>query len=42
MLRGVILKGIGLEYLFGQVAALLVFGVVIAALSIVRFRRTLE
>ena len=42
MLRGVILKGIGLEYLFSQVAALMVFGLVIAVLSIVRFRRTLE
>ena len=42
ILRGIILKGIGLEYLYGQALALLVFAIVIAALSVIRFRRSLE
>lgn len=42
ILRGIILKGVGLEYLYEQVLALLVFGLVIATLSIVRFHRSLE
>lgn len=42
VLRGIILKGIGLEYLYGQVLALIVFGLVIATLSVVRFHKSLE
>ena len=42
VLRGIILKGVGLEYLYGQALALLVFAVVIATLSVIRFHRSLE
>lgn len=42
VLRGIILKGIGLEFLYGQAIALLIFAVVISALSVFRFRRSLE
>lgn len=42
VLRGIILKGVGLEYLFGQVVALAIFALVIATMSVVRFRRSLE
>jgi ABC-2 type transport system permease protein len=42
VLRGIILKGVGLEYLYGQAVALAIFAVVIAGMSIVRFHRTLE
>jgi ABC-2 type transport system permease protein len=42
ILRGIITKGVGLDYLYGQLAALLVFAVVIAVLSAVRFQKSLE
>ncbi len=42
VLRGIILKGVGLEYLYGQALALLIFAVIIATLSVVRFHRSLE
>jgi ABC-2 type transport system permease protein len=42
VLRGIILKGVGLQILRQQVAALLVFGVVIVLLAAARFRKRLE
>jgi ABC-2 type transport system permease protein len=42
IVRGILLKGIGLEVLAGQVGALLVFGVVIMAFAATRFRKRLE
>ena len=42
VVRGIVLKGIGLEYLWSQVLPLLVFGVVVFTLSILRFRKQLE
>ncbi len=42
IVRGVILKGIGLELLTEQVIAMAIFGVVILTLSAARFRKRLE
>ncbi len=42
VVRGIVLKGIGLEYLWPQVLPLLVFGAVVFTLSILRFRKQLE
>ena len=42
VIRGIILKGVGLEVLQGQVVALLVFGVSILVLAASRLRRRLE
>ncbi len=39
IIRGIILKGIGFPYLVSQVAALLVFSVVLIALSIIKFKK---
>jgi ABC-2 type transport system permease protein len=39
IIRGIVLKGVGLPYLVGQVAALLVFSVVFVTLSAVRFKK---
>ncbi len=39
ILRGIVLKGIGIEYLWDQVFCLLVFGLAVNTLSILRFRR---
>ncbi|NLE76390.1 MAG: ABC transporter permease [Chloroflexi bacterium] len=41
IIRGIILKGVGLEILGGQVAALLVFGLGVMLLAASRFRKTL-
>jgi ABC-2 type transport system permease protein len=41
VLRGTILKGVGLEALWSQIVPLAVFAVAIAALSALRFRRSL-
>lgn len=41
ILRGIFLKGIGIRILWPQMAALLVYGVVVIVLSSLRFRRTL-
>jgi len=41
IIRGIFLKGVGFEELWGQGLALLVFGVVILALAVLRFRRKL-
>ncbi len=42
IMRGIIVKGVGLEVLAGQVEALLIFGVVIMAFAATRFRKRLE
>ena len=42
IVRGVFLKGVGLEVLWPQAVALISFGILILTLSIMRFRRTLE
>jgi ABC-2 type transport system permease protein len=42
IMRGIIVKGVGLEVLAGQVGALLVFGVMIMAFAATRFRKRLE
>jgi len=39
IIRGIILKGIGFPYLISQVAALLVFSMVLTALSILKFKK---
>ena len=42
IMRGIIVKGVGLEVLASQVGALLIFGVVIMAFAATRFRKRLE
>jgi ABC-2 type transport system permease protein len=42
VVRGIVLKGIGLEYLWPQLVPLIVFGAVVFTLSVLRFRKTLE
>jgi ABC-2 type transport system permease protein len=42
IMRGIIVKGVGLEVLAGQVGALLIFGVLIMAFAATRFRKRLE
>ncbi|MBC8264586.1 MAG: ABC transporter permease [Anaerolineales bacterium] len=42
IVRGIVLKGIGLELLIEQVVAMAIFGVVILTLSAARFRKRLE
>ena len=42
ILRGIILKGVGVEVLWPQVLALAAFGVVVFSLSANRFRKTLD
>ncbi len=39
IIRGIVLKGIGFQYLVSQVAALLVFSVVLITLSIIKFKK---
>jgi ABC-2 type transport system permease protein len=39
IIRGIVLKGIGFSYLVPQVAALLVFSVVLLAVSIAKFKK---
>lgn len=39
IIRGIVLKGIGFQYLISQVAALLVFSVVLITLSIIKFKK---
>ncbi|OPY57959.1 MAG: Inner membrane transport permease YbhR [Pelotomaculum sp. PtaU1.Bin035] len=39
IIRGIVLKGIGFQYLIPQVAALLVFSVVLMSLSIIKFKK---
>jgi ABC-2 type transport system permease protein len=42
IVRGVFLKGVGIEVLWPQMLALTVIGLVILSLSVLRFRSTLE
>jgi ABC-2 type transport system permease protein len=42
IMRGIIVKGVGLDVLAGQVGALVVFGVVIMVVASTRFRKRLE
>ncbi|MCC6238263.1 MAG: ABC transporter permease [Dehalococcoidia bacterium] len=42
VLRGVIVKGVGLEVLWPQFAALSLFAVLVMTVSLVRFRKTIE
>jgi ABC-2 type transport system permease protein len=39
IIRGIILKGIGFQYLYGQVVALLVFSVIFTTIAILRFQK---
>jgi ABC-2 type transport system permease protein len=42
VVRGIVLKGIGLEYLWPEVVPLVIFGAVVFTLSVLRFRKQLE
>jgi drug efflux transport system permease protein len=42
IVRGIVLKGIGIEYLWPQLLPLIVFGAVIFTLSVLRFRKQLD
>jgi ABC-2 type transport system permease protein len=42
IVRGIVLKGVGLPVLLPQVVALAIFGVAIMSLSTLRFRKRLE
>ena len=42
IMRGIILKGVGLEVLLEQVAAVLIFSTVVVLLAATRFKKTLE
>jgi ABC-2 type transport system permease protein len=39
IIRGIVLKGIGFQYLYGQVIALLVFSLVFLGISTLRFKK---
>jgi ABC-2 type transport system permease protein len=42
ILRGIVLKGVGLEPIFSPVVALTLFGIVILVAASLRFRKSLE
>jgi ABC-2 type transport system permease protein len=42
IVRGIVLKGIGIEYLWRELLPLLVFGAVVFTLSVLRFRKQLD
>jgi ABC-2 type transport system permease protein len=42
IVRGIVLKGIGLDYLWPQLVPLVVFGAVVFTLSILKFRKQLD
>jgi len=42
VVRGIVLKGIGLEYLWPELLPLIAFGAVVFTLSILRFRKQLD
>jgi ABC-2 type transport system permease protein len=42
VVRGIVLKGIGLEYLWPHVLPLVAFGAIVFSLSVLRFRKQLE
>ena len=39
IIRGIILKGIGYQYLMGQVAVLLVFSLIFMTISVIKFKK---
>jgi len=39
IIRGIVLKGIGLSYLIGQVTALLIFSIVLLTISTLKFKK---
>jgi len=41
IIRGIVLKGIGLPYLIGQVTSLLVFSIVLLTISTLKFKKTI-
>ncbi len=42
IMRGIILKGVGLEILIDQVIAVLIFGTIVVVLAATRFKKRLE
>jgi ABC-2 type transport system permease protein len=42
IVRGIILKGVGIDHLYREFLALFIFGVIILILSSLRFRKKLE
>ena len=42
ILRGIILKGVGMAVLWDEVLALVIFGLAVTLLAAIRFRRTLD
>lgn len=42
IIRGIVLKGIGFNYLLGQVTSLLVFSVLVLSISVLKFRKTIN
>jgi ABC-2 type transport system permease protein len=42
VVRGIVLKGIGLEYLWPNLLPLIAFGAIVFTLAVLRFRKTLE
>lgn len=42
IVRGIVLKGIGIENLYTEFAALFIFGIIILVLSSLRFNKKLE
>ncbi|NLX00952.1 MAG: ABC transporter permease [Syntrophomonadaceae bacterium] len=42
IIRGIVLKGIGFNYLIGQVTSLLVFSLVVLSISVLKFRKTVS
>lgn len=39
IIRGIVLKGIGFQYLVGQVTALLVFSVIFMSIAVLKFQK---
>jgi ABC-2 type transport system permease protein len=42
IVRGIVLKGVGLDHLWPNVLPLIAFGAVIFTLSVLRFRKSLD
>ncbi|HAN10012.1 MAG TPA: ABC transporter permease [Clostridiales bacterium] len=42
IIRGIVSKGVGLEYIWQDVVALMIFGVVILTIAVLRFRKSLD
>jgi ABC-2 type transport system permease protein len=42
VIRGILLKGVGLQILYPEVVAMIIFGVAIVLLAATRFRKRLE